>query len=234
MAHETLKVAPAQRGIIMSRLQLYNFQLCPFAHRVRLTLAEKKLAAELIEIDLKNRPASFSKISPYGKVPLLLHGDVKIWESAIINGYLDEVFSDPPLMPPSPSDRALANIWIKFADERLYGATHSLIFTRAEEARRQLVAQMFESIQFLENEVMAKRPGSGPYVFGDRFTLVDITLYPWFEQVGALEQFSEFRLPNGCVGLREWRQAVSERKAVAQCARPIDWYAERYRTYLAA
>jgi len=218
----------------MSRLQLYNFQLCPFAHRVRLTLAEKRLAAELIEIDLKNKPAGFSKISPYGKVPLLLHGDVKIWESAIINGYLDEVFSDPPLMPPSPSDRALANIWIKFADERLYGATHSLIFTRAEEARRQLVAQMFESIQFLENEVMAKRPGSGPYVFGDRFTLADITLYPWFEQLGALEQFSEFRLPNGCVGLREWRQAVSERKAVAQCARSTDWYAERYRTYLAA
>jgi glutathione S-transferase len=218
----------------MSRLQLYNFQLCPFAHRVRLTLAEKRLAAELIEIDLKNKPASFSKISPYGKVPLLQHGDVKIWESAIINGYLDEVFSDPPLMPSSPSDRALAHIWIKFADERLYAATHSLIFTRNDEARRKLVAQMFDSIQLLENEVMAKRPGGGPYVFGDRFTLVDITLYPWFEQVGALQQFSDFRLPNDGVGLREWRQAVSERKAVAQCARPTDWYAERYRTYLAA
>ena len=97
-----------------------------------------------------------------------------------------------------------------------------------------MVAQMFDSIQFLENEVMAKRPGGGPYVFGDRFTLVDITLYPWFEQLGALEQFSQFRLPNGCVGLREWRQAVSERKAVAQCARSTDRYAERYRTYLAA
>jgi glutathione S-transferase len=218
----------------MSRLQLYNFQLCPFAHRVRLTLAEKRLAAELIEIDLKNKPASFSKISPYGKVPLLQHGDVKIWESAIINGYLDEVFSDPPLMPSSPSDRALAHIWIKFADERLYAATHSLIFTRNDEARRKLVAQMFDSIQLLENEVMAKRPGGGPYVFGDRFTLVDITLYPWFEQLGALEQFNEFRLPNSCVGLREWRQAVSERKAVSQCARSTDWYAERYRTYLAA
>ena len=218
----------------MSRLQLYSFQLCPFAHRVRLTLAEKRLAAELIEIDLKNKPAGFSKLSPYGKVPLLQHGEAKIWESAIITGYLDEVFSDPPLMPPSPSDRALANIWIKFTDERLYATTHSLIFTRDEEARRKLVAQMFDSIQFLEDEVIAKRPGGGPYVFGDRFTPVDITLYPWFEQLGALEQFSQFRLPNGCVGLREWRQAVSERKAVAQCARSTDWYAERYRTYLAA
>jgi glutathione S-transferase len=148
--------------MIMSGLQLYTFQLCPYAHRVRLTLAEKRLAAELIEIDLKNKPAGFSKMSPYGKVPLLLHGDVKIWESAIINGYLDEVFSDPPLMPSSPPDRALANIWIKFADERLYAATHSLIFTRDDEARHKLVAQMFDSIQLFENEVMAKRPGGGP------------------------------------------------------------------------
>jgi glutathione S-transferase len=220
--------------MLMSRLQLYTFQLCPFAHRVRLTLAEKSLTAELIEIDLKNKPASFSKISPYGNVPLLQHGDVKLWESAIINEYLDEVFCDPPLMPASPSERALAHIWIKFIDERLYAATHSLIFTRDEGTRRKLVAQMFDSIQFLENEVMARRPEGGPYVFGGRFTLVDITLYPWFEQVGALQQFSDFRLPDGCIGLRAWRQAVSERKAVAQCARPTDWYAERYRSYLAA
>jgi glutathione S-transferase len=215
-------------------LQLYTFQLCPFAHRVRLALAEKGVVAEPIEIDLKNKPANFARISPYGRVPLLLHGEVKLWESAIINEYLDEVFPDPPLMPASLPDRALARIWIKFADERLYSATHSLIFTREEEARRKLAAEMLDSVWFLENEVMAKRPGRGPYVFGDRFTLADIALYPWFEQVGALEQLSEFQLPLGCVCLCEWHRAVSGRKAVQQCARTSDWYAEHYRTYLAA
>jgi glutathione S-transferase len=58
-------------------LQLYTFQLCPFAHRVRLALAEKGVVAEPIEIDLKNKPANFARISPYGRVPLLLHGEVK-------------------------------------------------------------------------------------------------------------------------------------------------------------
>ena len=71
-------------------------------------------------------------------------------------------------------------------------------------------------------------------MLGDRFTLADIALYPWFEQVRALEQLSEFRLPLGCVGLSEWRRAVSGRKAVQQCARTSDWYAENYRTYLFA
>jgi glutathione S-transferase len=225
---------PATCDMTEPMLQLYSFQLCPFAHRVRLALAEKGVAAEPIEIDLKNKPASFARISPYGRVPLLLHGEVKLWESTVINEYLDEVFPDPPLMPASLPDRALARIWVKFADERLYSATHSFIFTRQEEARRKLVAEMLDSVWFIENEVMAKRPGGGPYLFGDRFTLTDIALYPWFEQVGALAQLSEFRLPLDCVGLCEWCRAVSGRKAVQQCARTSDWYAERYRTYLSA
>jgi glutathione S-transferase len=215
-----------------SMLQLYTFQLCPFAHRVRLALAEKGVAAEQIEIDLKNKPASFARISPHGRVPLLLHGEVRLWESAIINEYLDEVFPDPPLMPASLSDRALARIWVKFADDRLYAATHRLIFTREQEARRKLVVEMVDSVWFLENEVMGRR--SGPYALGDQFTLADIALYPWFEQVGALEQLSEFRLPPRCVALTEWRRAVSGRKAVQSCARTSEWYAERYRSYLAA
>src|SRR5262249_31939802 len=112
--------------------------------------------------------------------------------------------------------------------------THSLIFSRDKEARRKLAAEMRDSVRFIENEVMAKRPAGGPYVLGDRFTLADIALHPWFEQVDAFEQLSEFQLPQGCVGLSEWRRAVSGRKAVGQCARTTDCYAENYRTYLAA
>jgi glutathione S-transferase len=134
-------------------------------------------------------------------------------------------------MPESLADRALARIWIKFADEQLYASTHSLIFAQSKEARQKLIAKMLDALRFLENEVMAKRRGTRPYVFGDRFTLADIALYPWFEQVGALEQLSEFRMPD-CAGLSEWRRAVSTRKAVAQCARTSDWYVERYRSYL--
>lgn len=214
-------------------LQLYTFELCPFAHRVRLALAEKGATAEQIEVDLKNKPASFARMSPDGRVPLLLHSEVRLWESAVINEYLDEVFPDPPLMPISLTDRALARIWIKFADDRLYAATHRLIFTREKETRQKLIAEMLDNVWFLENEVMVRRRGRGPYLFGDQLTLADIALYPWFEQVSALEQLSEFKLPPGCFGLSEWRHAVSGRKTVQHCARPTSWYVERYRSYLA-
>jgi glutathione S-transferase len=65
---------------------------------VRLALAEKGVAAEQIEIDLNNKPANFVRISPHSRVPVLLHGEVKLWESAVINEYLDEAFPDSPLM----------------------------------------------------------------------------------------------------------------------------------------
>lgn len=211
---------------------LYTFKLCPFAHRVRLALAEKGIASEAIEVDLKNKPAEFTRLSPFGRVPLLLHGQTTLWESAIINEYLDEVFPDPPLMPASCPDRALARTWVKFADERLYAATHGFIFARDVEAKQRLAAEIIESIVFLEDEVMAKHSKSGPYIFGEHFTLADIALYPWFEQVGALEHLFEFRRPLGCVNLSAWSKKVGKRKAVQKCARTHDWYVENYRRHL--
>lgn len=234
--HEQASRVDHQQSLIRkannAALQLYTFKLCPFAHRVRLALAEKGIASEAIEVDLKNKPAEFARLSPSGRVPLLLHGQTKLWESAIINEYLDEAFPDPPLMPASESDRALARIWVKFVDERLYASTHGFIFARDVQARQRLAAEIIESIVFLEDEVMAKHSRSGPYIFGAQFTLADIALYPWFEQVGALEHLTEFRRPFGCVNLSAWSKKVGERIAVQQYARTQDWYVENYRTYL--
>ena len=55
----------------MAELTLYSARACPFAHRTRLVLAEKRLDFELVEIDLRQKPAWFSTISNYGKVPAL-------------------------------------------------------------------------------------------------------------------------------------------------------------------
>ncbi len=92
----------------MAQIQIYSATVCPYAHRSRLTLLEKGVDFELIEIDLQNKPEEFLKISRYGKVPAIEHGDAQIYESAIINGYLNEVFPEPPLLPSVPAAKALA------------------------------------------------------------------------------------------------------------------------------
>ena len=81
----------------MSNIQLYFAKASTFSQRTRIVLLEKGIDFTPIEIDLQNKPEEFLKISRYGKVPAIEHGDAQIYESAIINGYLNEVFSEPPL-----------------------------------------------------------------------------------------------------------------------------------------
>ena len=82
-----------------------------------------------IELDLANKPAWYSSVSLYGKVPALEHEGQRIVESAVINEYLEEVFPQPRLLPQAAAQRALARIWIDFANTRLAPA-----FTRFVDA----------------------------------------------------------------------------------------------------
>ena len=92
----------------MSEITIYSAVVCPFAHRSRLVLLEKGIDFELVEIDLQNKPANFTEISPYSKVPVIKHGNERVWESAIINEYLDETFPEPSLLPKDAISRAQA------------------------------------------------------------------------------------------------------------------------------
>ena len=53
-------------------------------------MIEKEIPFELTEVDLRNKPDWFLAVSPYGKVPVIVDDGQTIYESAIINEYLDE------------------------------------------------------------------------------------------------------------------------------------------------
>ena len=69
----------------MSKLEVISSSTCPFAQRTRMVLLEKKVDFTLTEIDLNAKQDWFLQISPYGKVPVVRHGDTVIVESAVIN-----------------------------------------------------------------------------------------------------------------------------------------------------
>lgn len=212
----------------MSDIELFSTPLCPFAHRVRLVLAEKAIAYRLTEIDLGNKPPAFLEVSPHGKVPALRHGDTHICESAIINEYLDETFPDPPLLPRDPAERARARFWIDFANSRLFAVTASLLYGPHRQNRSPALERIAAALQFMETEALAKRPADGPYWLGPEITLVDLTFYPWFEQLAALEQIRGIQMPDDLDRLSAWRDTVAQRSAVLAIARPPQFYLEHY------
>jgi len=217
----------------MSTIQLYSFEGCPYAQRSRMALLEKRLEFVLTEVDLFNRPAWFREVSPYGKVPVLQHEGATIYESAIINQYLDERFPSPPLMPGTPALRAQARIWMDYCESRFLPATHKLM-SEAGEAGRQAenVARLAEVLQFIEHEGLRKL-GPGPYFFGESLYLVDLQFAPFFERFGTYEQIGGAVWPADCTRLRAWLEAMQGRESYRATARPLEYHLETRRQMLA-
>ncbi len=86
-------------------LKLISHKLCPYVQRAVISLTEKGVPFERVDIDLDNKPDWFLKISPLGKVPVLQVGDKVVFESAVILEYLEEI-QPKPLHPKDPLTRA--------------------------------------------------------------------------------------------------------------------------------
>jgi glutathione S-transferase len=214
-----------------STIKLWSARACPFAHRTRLALAEKGLDFELIEIDLQNKPASFSEVSVYGKVPALEHQGQRFVESAIVNEYLEEVFPSPRLLPTDPAQRALARFWIDYANTRFVPAWGKLLRASDANVAAEAATELREALATLERG-LAQGSGAGPYWFGAAQPgLVDLSLYPWFERWPALEHYRGIAVPPSAERLLAWRKALSERPSVRAIENQTSFYVERFARY---
>ena len=184
-------------------ITLYSTQACPYALRTRLALFEKGLAFEHVEIDLKNKPASFLAVSRYGKVPALIDGEAEIYESAIINEYLDERYPEPRLLPASASERAYARIWIDFANTRMMPASAKITYGKDEGDKQ---AGRVEFVRYCArlNDALA---AGGPWFLGEQYSLVDVTYASFFARI---ERYAGLDLPEPLVA---WWRRISERPA---------------------
>ena len=214
----------------MAEVEIYSASVCPYAHRTRLALLEKGVDFKLTEIDLQNKPEWFADVSPYGKVPVIKYGSDRVWESTIIDEYLDEVFPEPPLMPSEPGERAIARIWIDFANVKFVPTFYKLLLNQEPEKQQESAEMLRNHLLFMENEGIGKI-SSGSYWFGESLTLVDIAFYPWFERWGVLEHYRGFAFPAECVRLQKWWDVMRDRDLVQSIKHTADFYIEQYIQY---
>lgn len=189
-------------------------------------LSEKGIPFEVTEIDLKDKPDWFLKISPYGKVPVVKHDDYLIYESSIINEYLDEVFSDTPMLGGSPSERAEMRIWIDFCNNRIQPGFVQIARAEAEDYEEK-VATVEASFGMLE-EYMEKTGWSGPYFSGDRLDMVDATYAPAFERFGVLKDLRGYEIPAKYKRIHKWIAALAEHPSVKTHAIPKEGLLANY------
>ena len=180
----------------MSSLKLYTNQICPFAHRARLALTFKGVEHERIEVDLAEMPAWYKELSPNQAVPLLMHGDQKIWESAVINEYLEDRFPARRLTPEDPVKRAHMRIAVEVAGSKFIPLFYGVL--RGQKSPDELPA----AFAALERSMS----GEGPFWMGSEPTLADLDIYPWFERWDVLAHYRNVAAVRGRLG--GWLEAM--------------------------
>ena len=101
-------------------ITLYHDTPSSNSDRVKIALAEKGLSWEGMRVRLANKEqknADFLRLNPYGKIPVLVEDGKVLFESCIINEYLDEKYPNPPLMPKDPYLRGRGRILVDYALE---------------------------------------------------------------------------------------------------------------------
>jgi RNA polymerase-associated protein len=114
---------------------LYSGTTCPFSHRCRFVLFEKGMDFEIRDVDLYNKPEDISVMNPYGQVPILVERDLILYESNIINEYIDERFPHPQLMPGDPVDRARVRLFLLNFEKELFVHVSTLESRASQEQR---------------------------------------------------------------------------------------------------
>ena len=102
------------------KVKLLGCWASPFSRRVEMALKLKGIPYEYLEEALPNKSPLLLELNPiHKKVPVLVHNDKILPESHLILEYIDQTWSNNPILPQDPYERATARFWAKFVDEQV-------------------------------------------------------------------------------------------------------------------
>lgn len=195
-------------------MKLYDFPQSPNCQKVKLVLAEKDLSYETVFVDLMNnaqRSADFLRLNPYGKVPVLIDEDEVIYDSTIINEYLDDEYPHPPLMPTGSDERARARLFEDFADNSFIPQANVLAteLSKAADQIDQERIQRYRSdlvrvLEFLDRHLEGKE-----YLVQE-FSLADVAFVPRLLVLAPLG----VTVPESLTNVMAWIERLGQRPSV--------------------
>ncbi|WP_442489644.1 stringent starvation protein SspA [Halomonas litopenaei] len=151
-----------------------------FSHRVRIVLAEKGVAVDIVEVTDDKHPEELADLNPYNSVPTLLDRDLVLYESKVMMEYLDERFPHPPLLPVYPVARAQSRLWMHRIEREWCPMVDRILSgskKEADKARKELRESLIGISPIFEDM---------PFFMSEEFTLVDCCLAPILWRLPAL------------------------------------------------
>ena len=193
---------------------LYSGSTCPFSHRCRFVLCEKGCDFEINDIDMFNKPPEIDAMNPYGELPILIERDLTLYQSNIINEYIDERFPHPQLMPADPIQRARARLFLYTFERELFSFVR-VLENRDETEKRKAIArnQIREQLMQL-SPIFAKNK----FLMGDEFTMLDVMMAPLLWRLG----YYGIDLPKSAAPLLKYAESIFARPAFIASMTPSE------------
>ena len=169
----------------MSDVTVFGFQHSTYVNVVRHILIEKGVAFRFHDTEDEVFTPEHLARHPFGRVPVLQHGDFLLYETSAITAYIDEVFDGPKLTPADPRHRARMNQWISAVNNyyypyMIYHVSHERnVFPQLGIAPDETVVahalpKIETALQVIERELSHGKE----YLLGPELTLADFYMLP--------------------------------------------------------
>ncbi len=143
--------------------------------------AEKGVAYDIVRVDPKS--AAHHKLHPFGKMPVLQHGDTFLYETSAITHYIDRTFDGPALQPADVLGQSHVLRWISIVNGYVFPTMNGLVKERLvapslgsapdEAFIASALAPLAEQIRLIEASVARH-----PFLLGPDLTIADSFLLP--------------------------------------------------------
>ena len=193
-------------------MNLYSGTACPFSQRCRIVLYEKGMDFQIIDVDMFNKPEDIAVMNPYNRLPVLVERELILYESNIINEYIDERFPHPQLMPADPVMRARARLFLFNFEVELFSQIESLEKgnQKQQDKSRQHVTDRLTELA----PVFAKQK----HMLGDDFSMLDVAISPLLWRLG----YYGISLGKSAAPLMKYAERLFSRPAFIEALTPAE------------
>jgi RNA polymerase-associated protein len=192
-------------------MNLYSGTTDPFSHRCRIVLYEKGMDFEIIDVDLYHKPEDIAVINPYNRVPVLVDRELVLYESNIINEYIDERFPHPQLMPPDPIMRARARQLLHTFEREMFEYIPALEANQkgVEKTRAHVRDHLIQLVPMFTKQ---------KFMLGDEFSMLDVAIAPllWRLELYGIE------LPKAASPLMKYAERIFSRQGFIDALTPSE------------
>mgnify|MGYP001826394415 FL=1 len=190
-------------------LTLYQRTDCPFCWKVRLALDEHEIEYQRVDTTLGEKHPDIQRLSPTGSVPVLVDGELAIWESAVILEYIDARYAVGKLINQEPVAGARDRLLHAYSDKIVGGCLREIVFEKRSRPEdewdhdklREGEARWRDCRTWLEQALSGR-----PY-FGGTYSAPDCALAARFGVAEAYGVGVDEEFP----GLFKWYRAVTGR-----------------------